>query len=166
MLSPLFVFLEGWLSSQFWRNIRCIYGSPFYWLERYLSIFATRGTDSGKHFSSLITVATKDTLWTAALALSRLTAWRTTLGLVSEAFVAKELLFLSTEGETGTTIYTLNGLVFVSHEQHPFETQSCSLASIDLRLYVGYYRSGITNFQSSGSGMSRDWIACQIVREM
>jgi hypothetical protein len=45
-----------------------------------------------------------------------LTAWRTTLGFIGEAFVGKELLLLSAEGKTGATIYALKGLVFVSHE--------------------------------------------------
>jgi hypothetical protein len=62
VLSSLFVFLKVGLALSFSVTFAAIYGSPFSWLERYLGIFATRGTDSGMHFSSLIAVATKATL--------------------------------------------------------------------------------------------------------
>jgi len=85
------------------------------WLERYLCLFATRGADGRIHFPlPWRAVATPSTITTTLLLPGR-SALRTTLRLIGEALVGKELLLGSGEGETQATLRALEGLVHIAH---------------------------------------------------
>jgi len=76
---------------------------------------ATRGADGRIHFPlPWIAVATPSTITTTLLLPGR-SALRTTLRLIGEALVGKELLLGSGEGETQATLRALEGLVHIAH---------------------------------------------------
>ncbi len=85
------------------------------WFKRYFGVFAALGACYGKHLAWGSITATSVALW-----LPCLTAWRTALRLISIAFGLEELLFLSTECESSTTVGALECLLFKAHGWPPF----------------------------------------------
>ena len=84
-------------------------------LENYLGVFATGGADSSIHFPlPPLSVAIAPRRITALLFI-RLSAVRTTLGLVGEPFASKEFLLASAESESCAAVHAVNGLVYVGH---------------------------------------------------
>ncbi len=109
-------FLDASSAPVFNVAVAAVHWSSVSGLERYLGVFATRGTDSRMHFSlPLRAVAIPATTRTTALLFIGSSAVRTTLGLVGEPLGSEELLLASVKGETCAAVYALEGLVFVSH---------------------------------------------------
>ena len=117
MASYFFVlpYLNVSFAFNFSVTVAAVHGSPFSGLEGYLRLFATRGADSVMHFPLPLTIAIPGTIRTTALLFSGLSALRTTLGLISEAFGSEELLLLSAKGKTCAALHTLEVLVHVAH---------------------------------------------------
>jgi hypothetical protein len=98
--------------SDFAVALATIYRSSLTGLERYLGFLTTLGAYCREHLASgPVAVA----IISVTLCLPGFAACGTALGLVGIAFGLEELLFLSAEGEVGSTIGALELLVLKTH---------------------------------------------------
>jgi hypothetical protein len=102
------------VGPDFTEALAAIDRSAFTGFKRYFCILATLGTNCGEHLARPIAAGT------VSLCLPGLSAGGASLGLIGVAFGLEELLLLGTEGESGSTIGTLELLVLESQRMTSF----------------------------------------------
>lgn len=96
------------LAPDFRVAFAAVHRSPVSWLERYLGIYAARGTDSRIHLPlPLIAVTIIAAIRTTALLFIGLSTLRTTLRIIGVTLGCEELLLGGAESETYATLHAL-----------------------------------------------------------